>query len=71
MFGSWFKKKEKMDIKYDKPFQVTEKQYNALISNGGSSIGCHRKDEEGNYWFKLWLMEEKKFVIKILQDNAA
>lgn len=59
-----------MSIKYNQPFQVTEKQYNALISNGGSSIGCHRKDEEGKYWFKLWLMEEKQFVIKLLERNA-
>lgn len=69
MFCDWFKKRKKMDIKYDVPFEVTEKQYNALISNGGSSIGCHRKDDEGKFWFKLWMMEERKWVIKLLQDN--
>lgn len=56
-------------IKYDVPFQVSEKQYNALISNGGSSIGCHRA-EGGKFWFKLWLMEEKKFVLNLLEKNA-
>lgn len=69
MFCTWFKKRKKMDIKYDKPFEVTEKQYKALVNAGCSTVGCHRVDEEGKYWFKLWMMEEKKFIQKILRDN--
>ena len=66
---NWFKKK--MDIKYDQPFEVTEKQYKALTNAGASNIGCLRKDDDGKYWYKMWLMSEKKFIQKILRDNEA
>jgi len=55
------------DIKYDVPFEVTKKQYNALI-NGCEGIVAGN-EENGKYYIKVWLREYSNHVIKIYNAN--
>lgn len=54
-------------IKYDVPFEVTEKQYNAVMDKC-SSFMCAKKDENGKYWVKVWL--HPSYVKEILKKYA-
>lgn len=55
-----------MDIKYDTPIQVSEKEYGILM-NAFREIICGRKDENGNYWIKLWLMRYKEHLANAIK----
>jgi hypothetical protein len=57
-----------MEIKYDTPIEVTENQYNFLI-NKFAGIIAFRKDAEGKYWIKLWIMQYKHILEKYLKMN--
>lgn len=55
-----------MEIKYDTPIQVSEKEYGILM-NIFREIIAGRKDSEGNYWIKLWLMRYKKHLLNAIE----
>jgi hypothetical protein len=54
-----------MNIEYDKPIQVNfgELQYLRKHYNG---IFAWRRDENNNFWIKVWLMNYAKTIEKIL-----
>ena len=54
-----------LKIQYDKPFEVTEKQFNALRDKCSGML-CHRIDDNGKYWIKVWLMNEVGYIKEIL-----
>jgi len=56
-----------MDLQYDIPVEVTEKQYRAVKSEFGGII-AHRK-ENGKYYIKLWLMRFKSLLEQSLENN--
>lgn len=45
-----------MEIKYDVPFEVTEKQYHKVMKEYGTLV-AGRKDENGKYFIKVWFMK--------------
>lgn len=47
-----------MEIKYDTPVEVTEKQCEFVRKKYGMQLAW-RKDDEGRYWIKLWNMDLK------------
>lgn len=51
-----------MIIKYDTPIEVSEREYGILMNAFGQII-AGRKDEDGKFWIKLWLMRYKKDLI--------
>ena len=55
-------------IRYDVPFEVTKKQYDAL-RNECRGVLCHRVDNEGKYWIKVWLMNDVADVKQVLKEN--
>ena len=54
-----------MEIKYNTPIEVTEEQYNR-ITKRFRMIVAHRRDDEGRYWIKLWVMKYKDQLEKEL-----
>lgn len=56
-----------MEIKYDTPIEVTEKQCKRIRKKFGMLIAW-RKDEEGVYWVKLWHMEFRDELVKELES---
>jgi hypothetical protein len=57
------------EILYDIPFEVSEKQYNAISKNYGG-VAPHRKDQEtGKFYVKLWFMSYKDRVLQCLINN--
>ncbi len=58
-----------MNIEYDVPFEVTEKQYNALMYKGQfDGIICHKK-QDGKYFIKVWLTKYAPFINQILESH--
>lgn len=53
-----------MEIKYDVPIEVTEKQYNILVRDCCGII-AHRKSD-GKFYIKVWVMKYKKLVQQII-----
>lgn len=56
-----------MDIQYDTPLEVTEKQYKRIMSEL-KGVCCGRI-ENGKHFIKLWLMSWKSNVIWILETE--
>lgn len=56
-----------MDLQYNIPVEVTEKQYRATKSQFGGII-AHRNDN-GKYYIKLWLTAYKSRVEQCLENN--
>jgi hypothetical protein len=54
-----------MTIEYDKPFEVTENQYNVLM-NRCSGIVAGRK-EDGKFFIKCWMMKYSVYVKSVLK----
>lgn len=54
-----------IEIKYDVPFEVNEKQYNALVKHF-DGILCHRKEGE-KFFIKVWLMQHVKNIREVLR----
>jgi hypothetical protein len=48
-------------IEYDKPIEVTEKQYRYMIEEFKGII-AHRIDEQNKYWIKVWYMKYAKQI---------
>lgn len=64
-----WKMESKEMIQYDKPIEVTKKQYDKLLVKC-AGIVAHRIDNEGKYWIKVWFMQYKDMVQKILNETA-
>ena len=56
-----------MEIKYENPIEVTEKQCKRIASRFGMIIAW-RKDEAGKFWVKLWHMGFKNELAKELES---
>jgi len=52
------------EIEYDKPIEVTKKQYYRIIK-ALPGIVAHRKSE-GRYYVKLWVMRYKHTLKRLL-----
>lgn len=55
-----------MEIKYNIPIEVSEKEYGVLM-NAFREIIAGRKDENGKYFIKLWLMRYKDHLLKAFE----
>ena len=55
-------------IKYNEPFEVTEKQYKALMKEADGIVAGQIKD--GKHYIKIWLMKYKDFVIEVINTNS-
>lgn len=53
-------------IKYDTPIEVSEKEYGVLM-NAFREIIAGRKDENGKYYIKLWLMRYKNHLAQAIE----
>ena len=56
-----------MNINYNVPIEVTEKQYNVLIKEMAGVI-AHRQ-EDGKFYITCWLMSYAKHVKRIIERN--
>jgi hypothetical protein len=54
-----------IEVEYDIPIEVTEKQYRRIIPRF-RMIVAHRRDAEGRYWIKLWVMGYRDRLLKEL-----
>jgi hypothetical protein len=57
-----------MKIEYDKPFKVTEKQYYSIMNKLQGAV-AGRRDEEGNFLIKLWMLKYENVVKNILENE--
>lgn len=57
-----------IELKYDTPVEVTREQYKR-VRDRFKMIVAHRRDGEGKYWIKLWGMEYKDDVEKVLNKS--
>lgn len=58
-----------LEIKYDVPIEVTEKQYKILIVKCAGII-VHRYDEKAKkYYIKVWNIGAINFIKEILESN--
>ena len=53
-----------MIIEYDKPFEVTEKQYRAVMKNCDGMVAGQVSGEK--YFIKVWLMKYSKEINQYL-----
>lgn len=58
-----------MEIKYNQPFEVTEKQYHRLMSQCAGVV-AGRKDASGKYYIKVWIMSWLPEVKKVIAATA-
>lgn len=56
-----------VDLQYDVPVEVNQKQYNAIRRDYAGS--CPHREDNGKYYIKLWYMSNKDHVEKCLIDN--
>ena len=56
-----------MIIEYDKPIEVTQKQYGRIMTELKGV--CAGKVEDGKYYVKFWLMNWKQNVQWILETE--
>lgn len=54
-------------IEYDKPIEVTKKQYSILMVKLSGVVAG--REENGKYFVKVWLMGYKHIVEKIIKNN--
>lgn len=54
-----------MEIKYNVPIEVTEKQY-LFMMDKLAGIVAGRKDQNGKFYIKVWAMKYAPVVEKIL-----
>lgn len=55
-----------MNLEYDTPVEVTQKQFNATMSKC-SGIVCGQ-EEGGKYFIKLWVTKYRSYVKQILEQ---
>ncbi len=53
-----------MEIIYDKPFEVTEKQYNGLMNVFSGCVAG--RTESGKFYIKVWLTRYSKEISQFL-----
>lgn len=58
-----------MKIQYDVPFQVTDKQFNALMKDGQLDGVIAYQKKDGFYFIKVWLTKYAPFINHILESN--
>jgi hypothetical protein len=51
------------DIKYDTPIPVTVLQYRNIMSKCRGMVSG-RRDGNGQYWVKVWLMDHIDYIAK-------
>lgn len=56
-----------MNLEYDTPVEVTEKQYRAIMPKWNWVV-CGR-EENGKYFIKLWVTKYRGHVQQILELN--
>lgn len=56
-----------IDLQYDIPVEVTQKQYYAIRRDYAGV--CPHREENGKYYIKLWYMSYKDRVQNCLIDN--
>lgn len=49
------------DIKYDTPIKVTIIQYNNIMKKCCGLV-AGRRDSDGNYWIKVWMMKHVDYI---------
>ena len=59
---------ELMTLPYNTPVQVTDKQYNLLMSRFAGVVAG--RIEGGKYFIMLWLVAWRKEVIKMIKASA-
>ena len=52
-----------MMIKYDTPFEVSEKQYNLLMSKCDGWVAG--REDGGKFFIKVWLMKQVEYIKRI------
>ena len=57
-----------IEIACNKPIEVTQEQYNMIVSIF-PMIVAHREDK-GRFYIKLWVMEYKDLLMKILEQSC-
>lgn len=55
-----------IEIKYDTPIEVTQKQYNAIMQNCEGIVSG--REESGKYYIKVWLTKYSNIVRKHLSQ---
>jgi hypothetical protein len=55
-----------MTIKFDIPFEVTEKQYNDLLNKCAGIVAGQKRD--GKFYIKVWLMNYAGYVRTFLTN---
>lgn len=58
-----------MEIYLDTPFEVTENQYNVLMSKFPGVVAGRYDEDNNKYYIKVWLMKYKPYVEDILKNN--
>lgn len=58
---------EHLNIVYDKPIEVTEKQYKKLMTSFSGIVAG--RIEGGKYFIKVWLMSYVHHIEKFLTTN--
>lgn len=56
-----------ISVKYDVPIEVTKEQYEHIVPRFRNII-VHRKDK-GKYYIKLWYMQYKGLLEKVLEET--
>jgi hypothetical protein len=56
-----------MEIRYDKPIEVSDKQYSRIMTQLKGV--CSGRIENGKYFIKVWLMSWSKDVKLILETE--
>lgn len=56
-----------MEIKYDTPIEVTEKQFTILMSTCGGIVAG--RQEKGKFYIKVWFMKYVDHVKRILENK--
>lgn len=57
-----------MELKYNVPVEVTEKQYNAVMKD--CSDICAGLKKEGKFFIRLWIVSCRKEIQRILKANS-
>jgi hypothetical protein len=52
-----------MEIKYDTPIEVNEKQYKKLMHECSGIVAG--REENGKYYIKVWLMKYADYVRRV------
>ena len=52
-----------MEIKYDTPIEVNEKQYRKLMNECAGIVAG--REENGKYYIKLWFMKYADYVRRV------